>query len=43
VWDQRQDEHNMMEAYSETKMSPTRILGPMYLQIESHDTYGLGF
>jgi hypothetical protein len=35
VLDKRQDEHNKMETYSETDASPTQILGPVSLQIES--------
>jgi hypothetical protein len=33
----------MMETYSETEASPTRIPGPVHLQIEAQDQYGLGF
>jgi hypothetical protein len=36
-------EDNKMEAYSETDVSPTWILGPMHLRIEAQDAYGLGF
>jgi hypothetical protein len=43
VWDHRWDEHNTMEAYMEMEASPTRIAGPVHLQIEAHDPYGLGF
>jgi hypothetical protein len=43
VQDQRRDGHNTMESYSETKASPTQILGPVHLQIEAQDTYRLGF
>jgi hypothetical protein len=35
VRDKRRDEHNKMEAYSEMDASPTRIPGPVCLQIES--------
>jgi hypothetical protein len=35
VWDQRRDEHNTVEAYSGMEASPTRILGPVRLQIEA--------
>jgi hypothetical protein len=43
VWDQRRDEHNTLEAYSEMEASPTWILGPVHLQIEAQDTYRLRF
>jgi hypothetical protein len=43
VWDQRQDEHNMMEAYSEMEASPTQIPGLVHLQIEAQDAYRLRF
>jgi hypothetical protein len=43
VLDKRRDEHNKLEAYSDTDASPTRIPGPMCLQIEARNTYGLGF
>jgi hypothetical protein len=43
VRDQRWDEHNTMEAYSETEASPTRIPGLVHLQIEAQDAYGLRF
>jgi hypothetical protein len=43
VLDNRRDEHNKMEAYSETDASPTRIPGLVCLQIEAWDAYGLGF
>jgi hypothetical protein len=35
VLDKRWDEHNKMEAYSETDVSQTQILGPVRLQIEA--------
>jgi hypothetical protein len=43
VLDKRRDEHNKMEAYSETGASPTWIPGPVRLQIESRDVYGVRF
>jgi hypothetical protein len=43
VRDKRWDEHNKMEAYSETYVSPTQIPGPMRLQTESQDAYRLRF
>jgi hypothetical protein len=39
VLDKRQDEHNKMEAYSEMGARPTRISGPVRLQIEAQDAY----
>jgi hypothetical protein len=39
VLDKRRDEHNKMEAYSDTDVSPTRITGPVHLQIEAQDAY----
>jgi hypothetical protein len=43
VLDKRQGEHNKMETYSETDASPTQIPGPVRLQIESQNAYGLRF
>jgi hypothetical protein len=43
VRDQRQDEHNTMEAYSEMEASPTRIPGLVHFQIEAEDSDGLRF
>jgi hypothetical protein len=43
VLNKRQEEYNKLEAYSETDAGPTRILGPVRLQIEAQDVYGLGF
>jgi hypothetical protein len=43
VLDKRWGEHNKMETYSETDASPTQIPGPVHLQIEIKNTYGLRF
>jgi hypothetical protein len=43
VLHKRRDEHNKMDTYSEIDASPNRILGPMRLQIEAQDIYGLRF
>jgi hypothetical protein len=43
VLDTRRDDHNKMEAYSETGASPTQISGSMRLQIEAQNVYGIGF
>jgi hypothetical protein len=43
VQDQRRDENNMMEAYSETEARPTWIPELVHLQIEAQDAYGLRF
>jgi hypothetical protein len=43
VLDKRQDEHNKMETYSEMDASPTRIPGPVHLQIEAQGAYGIIF
>jgi hypothetical protein len=43
VLDKRRDEHNKMETYSETDVSPSWIPGPMRLQIEVQSAYGFGF
>jgi hypothetical protein len=43
VLDKRRDEHNKMEVYSETDVSPIQIPGPVSLQIESQHAYGHQF
>jgi hypothetical protein len=39
VLDKRRDEHNKMETYMEMDVSPTRIPGPVQLQIEAYNAY----
>ena len=43
VMDKRWDRHIKLEAYLDTNSSPTRIPGPVRLQIEAQVAYWLGF